>query len=137
MSVVEQTLTNYRISSDNKLIFMQINGQLSVRDIASFIHEVSTAENYDPLFNSIVDIRGLKTTISALDAQELIELSSLIMGEASAKSAVVTDGYFKEKLVNVANWLCKRKNIEIKGFTNMKDAYRWLDFDEKVLGFNL
>lgn len=137
MSVVEQTRTNYRISSDNKLIFMQINGQLSVRHIASFIHEVSTAENYDPLFNSIVDIRGLKTTISAFDAQELIELSSLIMGEASAKSAVVTDGYFKEKLVNVANWLCKRKNIEIKGFTNMKDACRWLDFDEKVPGFNL
>jgi len=126
-------MKNYKISTDLKLIFMRVNGPYTVRDIISFMAEVSSDRDFDPSFNSIVDLQNSQTIIPALQAQGVIDAATIIIGQASAKSAVLTSSVFRKNIVDMAGWLSKRKNVEIRGFTNMTDACDWLQVDDKKL----
>ena len=126
---------HYEISTDHKLIFVQMHGEFSARDLVSFIAEVSRDRDYDPSFNSIVDMQNSATIIPAQEAQSVIEAATMITGQASAKSAVVTSSMLRKNIVDMAGWLSKNKNLEIRGFTNLKEACGWLQVDDKKLPF--
>ena len=123
----------YKIATDQKLIFMQMNGDFSARDLVSFIAEVSRDRDYDPSFNSILDLQNSASIIPAQEAQSVIEAATIITGQAAAKSAVVTSGTFRKKIVDMAGWLSKNRNVEIRGFTNLTEACDWLQIDDKKL----
>ena len=124
---------NYKIATDQKLIFLQMNGDFSARDLVSFIAEVSRDRDYDPSFNSIVDLQNSASIIPAQEAQSVIEAATMITGQASAKSAVVTSSVFRKNIVDMAGWLSKSKHVEIRGFTNLTEACNWLQIDAKKL----
>ncbi len=124
-------MTNYKISTDNKLIFIEMQGELSVREIIDFLTVISMDEIYNPSYNSIVDLQNYKSVPSAIEAREIIESAALIRSNTPAKSAIVTNGIFKKNLVDMASWLSKRKTLEVKGFTNILEACRWLQVDER------
>ena len=110
-----------------------MNGEFSARDLVSFIAEVSRDRDYDPSFNSIVDLQNSATIIPALEAQSVIEAATIITGQAAAKSAVVTSSMFRKNIVDMAGWLSKNRNVEIRGFTNLTEACDWLQIDDKKL----
>lgn len=126
---------HYEIATDHKLIFVQMNGEFSAHDLVSFIAEVSRDRDYDPSFNSIVDLQNSATIIPALEAQSVIEAVTMIIGQASAKSAVVTSNMFRKNIVDMAGWLSKNKTIEIRGFINLTEACDWLQVDDNKLQF--
>jgi len=114
---------------------MQMHGEFSARDLVNFIAEVSRDRDYDPSFNSIVDLQNSATIIPAQEAQSVIEAATMITGQASAKSAVVTSSMLRKNIVDMASWLNKNKKLEIRGFTNLKEACGWLQVDDKKLPF--
>lgn len=126
-------MTTYRISTDDKLIYLQIQGNVSATEIVSLLRKVSIDENYNRTFNSILDLRKVENMLSAREAQGIIESASSIRGHARAKSAVITDGVFKKNLVDMASALKKTQTLEVKGFTNLEDACSWLNVKENVL----
>ena len=126
---------HYKIATDHKLVFVQMHGEYSVRDLVNIMAEVSRDTDYDPSFQSLVDLQNSATIIPALESQRVIEAASLILGQAPAKSAVVTSSMFRKNIVDMAGWLNKNKNIEIKGFTNLPEACAWLQVDDKILPF--
>jgi len=129
----EKAMTNYKISQHNKLIFMQLRGEFSAKDFVSFLTQVSMDELYDQSFNSIVDLQDFKNILSMSEAQDIIELASVIRGEVPAKSAIITNSVFRKNLVNMASTLSRRKKLEVKGFTSLAEACRWLNVEETVL----
>ena len=126
-------MTNYNIVIDQKLIVMQMSGEISATDIEDFIRKISVDENFNPSYSSIVDIRGLRTFYSTADSHEIIDSASFILGGVSVRSAVIADSFLRVKMIDIVNLLCLRNNIEIKGFTHLPEACSWLGFDEGVL----
>ena len=126
-------MTKYKISQDEKLIFMQLSGELTARDFIKFLTQVSMDQDYDRSFNSIVDLQDFKNILSMSEAQDIIETATIIRGGTPAKSAIVTNSLFRKNLIDIASTFNRRKKIEVKGFTNFSDACRWLDVNENIL----
>ena len=126
-------MTNYNIVIDQKLIVMQMSGEISATGIEDFIRQISLDEKFNPSYSSLVDIRGLQTVYSTLDSHEIIDSVSFILGGVSIKSAVIADSFLRVKMIDIANLLCLRSHIKIKGFTHLPEACDWLGLDEVVL----
>ena len=94
---------HYKIATDHKLVFVQMNGEYSVRDLVNIMAEVSRDTDYDPSFQSLVDLQNSATIIPALESQSVIEAATLIIGQAPAKSAVVSMGVEAE-IVKVTDY---------------------------------
>ena len=126
-------MTNYNIVIDQKLIVMQMSGEISATGIEDFIRQISVDENFNPSYSSIVDIRGLQTVYSTAGSHEIIDSASFILGGVSVRSAVIADSFLRVKMIDIVNLLCLRNHIEIKGFTHLPEACDWLGLDEVVL----
>ena len=129
-------MTKYRIETDQKLIIMQLSGEVSVSGLENFVREVSIDENFDPSFDSIVDIRRLETVYSTFASHEVLDSVSYIIGGVSTRSAIIADSYLRVKMIDITNLLGTRKHIELKGFSTVKDACSWLAIDVAGLELN-
>lgn len=118
-------MTNYQISTEDKLIYMQIEGSISARDFIRFLTEVSMDEHYNRTFNSIVNLQNFEAMFSIAEAQTIIEAATSIRSYTPVKSAIVANGILKKNLIDTASWLFK-SSIEIKGFASMDEAQQWI-----------
>lgn len=132
----EKIMKKYHISKSNKLIYMQLAGDISAGDFIKFLREVSLDEEYSRTFNSLIDLQQVTSMFSAQEAKEIIESAALIRDQHEAKSAIITDSMFKKILVDTAGWLSGSKALEVKGFTSVLDACSWLQVDNDSCSFS-
>jgi hypothetical protein len=126
-----KAMKRYHISKSNKLIYMQLSGDISSGDFIKFLREVSLDEEYSRAFNSLIDLQQVTSMFSAQEAKEIIECAALIRNQHEAKSAIITNSMFKKILVDTAGWLSNNKALEVKGFTDCVEACRWLQLENK------
>lgn len=118
--------TQYQISLDDKIIYMQLTGEPTADDFIKFLTRVSLDENYNCTFNSLIDLQHCNSMFSVSEAQEIIELAATIRKNNPVKSAIITDGFFKKNLVDMAGWVNRNKSLQVKGFTCTQRAKHWL-----------
>lgn len=116
------------------MIIIRLVGPLTVSDIVRIIREASIDEKFDRSHKALLDNRNLVPNFSANSLRQILELSSLAIGNVEMQTAVVSASFMRARIVDVVGATLLR-GIRVRAFSQVSDALDWLQVSSEAKAF--
>jgi len=106
------------------------HGDLAASDIIEAAAQVYADPRFQPGMDSLLDMRGARTTVSADEVRMMVEtVSRNIEVRGKGRCAVVTSREVDYGMARIALVHMELIGIELTVFRELAEAERWLDWD--------
>lgn len=138
---MEENIYKYYIFKDKNLVIEILKGRFEISEYVKLKHSQSEAPDYNPNYNLILDIRGIKDNLSEEIIKEYTQrIKPVQFFTTRIKAAIITNtpshvtGAILYKLFEV-------KSVNCQIFSTIEHALTWLgfhaiEFKELFLIFN-
>jgi len=117
----------YRIDPERRVVYLEVDGLLSVEEVQSYRRRLTTDPGYSPFYDRMIDARNVSSRIAPADIRRLADIIRLDdQGNKPSRRAVVLQDAAKLGLMQVFQAYTRGNPAEYRVFQSVEDAERWL-----------
>ncbi|MCK5153430.1 MAG: hypothetical protein KAQ93_03655 [Spirochaetales bacterium] len=120
------------ISTTNHLVMVTAKGIYKLNEIKDLIHTVIKDPEYKPEYNSIIDIRDVKYTLTV---SEIFSISDFILSFKhyfKGKTAIIAKGEILINMFKLSTMFISKHGLQTNIFLNYEEAIKWLEDPDSI-----
>ena len=123
---------NIEISAENSLVTVIAKGVYKLQEIKDLIHKVIKDPEYKPEYNSIIDIRDVKYTLTV---SEIFSISDFVVSFKhyfKGKTAIIAKGEILINMFKLSTMFISKFGLKTNIFVDFEQANIWLKNPDSV-----
>ena len=119
---------SYRIDVRAGVVFSMFEDHVTNEELLDHQHRLSADPDFRPTMNHVIDTRGV-TSVSVTALGVRLVTSTSIFGPGSRRALIASDANPSSGYVRMFQALRSQSGADIKIFSTVEDAHRWLGLE--------
>ena len=119
---------SYRIDLRAGVVYSVLEGHVTNEELLAKHRRMSADPDFRPAMNHVIDTRGV-TSVSVTALGVRLVASTSIFGPGSRRALIAGDANPSSGYVRMFQTLRSQSGADIKIFSTVEDAYRWLGLE--------
>ncbi len=125
---------SYNIFKFDKLIFEDIDGQVTLQNLISYNNYLIADPEYSEEYNMVADLRDTDIILSLIEIPRFVDYFNSIPGKGR-KLALILSPTYCQLFSTILRANQSKLNLDIKFFKSLKSALNWIEKSELTSSF--